>query len=190
MNLRNIFKGKDKKTIINFGAAFLVGIMLIMFSNSLFMTGIVKKPVPEQNTNPQVKENDYEAKIEKRLSSILSQVDGAGVVNVMVTLKQGKEIVVAEDSNYERIKTTEKDGEGGDREIDNLKQSGTKIIIKGSGGVDEPLIIKEIVPKIEGVIIVAKGGGNVLVKEQLIRATQTVLGVEPHKVQVLKLKDL
>jgi len=41
---------------------------------------------------------------------------------------------------------------------------------------------------VEGVIIVAEGGDDILIKEALMNAAKTVLGIEMHKVQVLKMK--
>ena len=106
----------------------------------------------------------------------------------MITLAQSHEIVVAEDGKYDRTHTEETDTGGGRRTVEALNTSGTKITIKGEDGSISPLILKTIAPRVEGVIIAAQGGGDAVVQEQLIRAAQTVLGVEPHKVQVLKMK--
>ena len=44
-------------------------------------------------------------------------------------------------------------------------------------------------PEIEGVIIVAEGGGDIIVKNSLISAANAALGVPTHKIEVLKMKS-
>lgn len=190
MHLGDILK--NKKLMVNIVTLFLIGVILLIASNSLFFKGDkipqVTKPV-ESTSEVNADAEEYEEQLEKRLAEIFSDMEGAGRVKVLVTLAYSKEIVVAEDGSYDKTVTKETDSAGGSRETESLKTNGTKLILKGTGGDSTPLIIKEIRPKIEGVIIVADGGGNIKVKEQLIKATQTVLGVEPHKVQVLKFKN-
>ena len=191
--LRGLFKGKEKKALVNVSAAFIVGVLLLISSNVLF----TEKPETAKTNEPAVtlglpgkaSETGSEEQLESRLQDILSQIEGAGKVRVMITLAWSHEIVVAEDGKYDRTYTEEHDAGGGRRTVEAINTSGTKITIKGEDGSVSPLILKTIAPRVEGVIIAAQGGGNAVVKEQLIRAAQTVLGVEPHKVQVLKLTN-
>lgn len=187
--LRELFKGKDKKTALNVLAAFVAGVILLITGNTLFTDKTEEKPVPEAQETLRETELAYEEKLEARLEEILSRVDGAGAVKAMVTLSYGREIVIAEDGKYDKSVTEETDAQGGKRTVESLNTTGTKIIMKAGDGSAEPLILKTIEPKVEGVIIVAAGGGDAVVREQLIKAVQTVLGVEPHKVQVLKAKQ-
>ncbi|MDR1531663.1 MAG: hypothetical protein LBS62_05690 [Clostridiales bacterium] len=192
--LRKIFKNGDKKNIANLAAAFLIGIALLVAGNVFF-----KEPEPaSQPPAAEVDEagpvsaiavpaeDNYEERLERRLEETFSQVAGAGEVTVMVTLSYGREIVVAENLTESETRTTDEDASGR-REQYNKSADGTKIILSEKNG-ESPLILKEIEPKVEGVIIVAKGGGDIIVKDALIRAAQAVLSVEVHKVQVLKMK--
>lgn len=181
----------DKKTLTNLTAAFALGVALIICGNTLFGEAGAK-PDEERPANLTVAAEitpSYEEQLEKRLKAVFETVEGAGRVSVMLTLSNGKEIVIAEDTVSQRTDNRETDGAGGEREQHSVSVNGTKIIVQGEGGERRPIVLKEIEPRVEGVIIVAQGGDNVFVVDALIRATQTVLGVEPHKVQVLKMRD-
>lgn len=132
---------------------------------------------------PQIN-NTYEKDLEIRLENLLSQVSGVGKVKVMITLSYGKEIVIAQDINSSLSTTKEIDKSGISKEICDKKSESKKIIIDGK----TPLILKEIEPKIEGIIIIAEGGDNIYIKSELIKSAQTILNVDAHKIQVMKMK--
>jgi stage III sporulation protein AG len=46
------------------------------------------------------------------------------------------------------------------------------------------VVIKEILPEVKGVIVVAEGASNIEVRESLTRAVQVLSGVAVHKIQV------
>lgn len=188
--LRKMFKDKDKKTLINVITALVIGILLIIMSNTIFKhtNDNTKKDLQNiQQDNPEKVESNeesYEIKLEKRLESALSTVEGVGNVKVMITLKNGREIIVAEDSSIDKSDTVEEDKSGGKRTINSLKKDDKAVLKSGN----EPIILKELQPKIEGVIIIAEGGNSVEIKNSLIKATQALLNVEAHKIEVLKMK--
>ena len=129
---------------------------------------------------------DYERALEQRLEEILSLVEGAGKVRVMISPLGGRETVFATDTNVSRSDTYEQDAQGGTREQRQYqRQEGTVII--GSGANERPLVLREIEPRVEGIVILAEGGGNIHVRDALTRAAQTVLGVGAHRVQVLQM---
>lgn len=193
--LRKLFKDKDKKTAQSLALMAALGIILLIMSKTLFKSSnnqedkILNETKEEDLLNNETDFNDYEDKVEKKLKALLSKVEGVGNVEVMVTVSYSSEIVMAEDKSSNEVTTTETDSQGGTRENSNKTTDNKTIIIQSPGGGQTPIIVKEIVPKIEGVIIVAEGGENVLVKQALINSAVTVLGVEPHKVQVLKMKS-
>jgi stage III sporulation protein AG len=186
--LRKWFKNGDKKNIANLAAALLLGIVLLVAGNTLFNpqppAGAGGAAVPPAAPAAPVAPDEYAEKLEQRLADIFSQVAGAGEVRVLVTLAYGKEIVVAENQTENQSGTTDKDAAGSGREQYSKDTTRAKVLLDNSS----PLIVKEIEPKVEGVVIVAKGGGDILVKDALTRAAQAVLGVEAHKVHVLKMK--
>lgn len=191
--LTEFFRNKDKRALNNIAVILALGVCLLLMSNTLFKPKTPtadKAVVQEEKTLFQeeaTSRDSFEAGLEKRLEEALSQVEGAGKVKVLLTISYGREIVVAENSTVDETDTKETDKDGGSREISSKKTDSKKIMLSEGGG-EEPLILKEIAPRIEGVILVAQGGDNVVLKDALIKATATVLGIESHKVQVLKMK--
>ena len=121
--------------------------------------------------------------MESRLENLLSQIKGVGNIKVMISVFDGKEIILAQDINSSDSQIKENDKSGLNRETHESKKEIKKIIVN-----DKPIIIKETMPEITGAIIVAEGGDNPFVKSELIRATQIILNIEAHKIHVLKMK--
>ena len=89
----------------------------------------------------------------------------------MITLSGGAQNVPAVDEKFNEningdAKTTSRD---------------TKVVTTK----DKPLILQELKPKIEGVVVVSKGANNPEVALQLNEAVVALTGVKTHKVVVL-----
>ena len=80
--------------------------------------------------------------------------------------------------------TNEKDSGGGVREVirEDLKR---EIVTDNDKSL---MIIKEVRPNVRGVIVVAEGAEDILIKEQLYSAVKTVLGIQGNKVEVYSSK--
>ncbi|MDD3298679.1 MAG: stage III sporulation protein AG [Bacillota bacterium] len=126
----------------------------------------------------------YEEQLEGKLSGILCQISGVGEVSVMVTLSSGKEVVPAFNTVESGSETNERDSGGGTRSV--TQSSTDKRVASNSGSItaDQPLIVKEVMPEVKGVIVVAEGAENPEVVERLTEAVQTVLGVPAFRVKV------
>lgn len=146
---------------------------------------------PEPNTSGAVvsqnaNKPEYVKEMENQLSSILSQIEGAGKVTIMITLKTGTEIIPAKDETISDKTTNEKDNEGGTRTINEESTSDKVVFMNEQGGTSRPLVLKEINPEIKGVIIVAEGAKDPKVKLKLTEAVQTVLDVPAYRVSVFE----
>ncbi len=152
----------------------------------IIAAGIVFMLFPKENNTEAFKEGENEVSCveeeksfyrdtEKRLEEILAMTEGTGRVKVMITYKNNGNIVIAENK-------------ADDESLDNgTERSSIKRDVVFNNE-NMPVILSESTPEIEGVVIVAEGGGNIQVKNSLIGATQALLGVEPHKIEVLKMK--
>jgi len=185
-------KKLDKKTIINIAGALILGVVLLIMSSSFFNRGGRQNNVEAGNTAASIppsieRDFDYETALEKRLENAFSQIDGAGRVKVMLTLSYGREIVVAEDTISNESSTKDMDTQGGGRLTESSNLEEKTIIITGKDGASAPLVLREVQPKIEGVIIIAEGGDNVFVKQALTSAAEAVLGLDIAKVVICKM---
>lgn len=117
---------------------------------------------------------DYQEKMEERLIETLQNVEGVGKVQVMITLKSSSEQVVEKDESVE-TRTA------GDDNSSVNKQT-TVLIDNGQS----PYVVKEIMPQIEGVAIVAEGGEDAVVKSEIYEVVQALFDISVHKIKVLK----
>ena len=53
-----------------------------------------------------------------------------------------------------------------------------------SGGREEPIVLTEVLPKIRGVIVIAEGAASISVRQNILAAVSTVLGIEEKAVEV------
>lgn len=112
---------------------------------------------------------------EKRLENILSQIDGAGSVSVMITYYSSSEKSLA----YETKQNT------ASRE-DKSEMSEDKKAVMTDG---EPMVVKEVYPKVKGVIVTAQGAGNTSVKQALSEAVAASLDVPVHRICIYKKEE-
>lgn len=153
---------KDKKIIVVLAAIFALGVAMMLY-----------KPEKRVNveSNVEVTENDD---IEKKLEKILSDVKGAGRVSVMITYKTNGEKIYA----YNFDKQTENDDSS-------ITQSEKNEMVMSK---DEPVVLKEYKPEIEGVLVVSDGGGDEQIKNNLTSAVKALLAVDVNKIEVLVMK--
>ncbi len=187
-SFRELFNKKDQQSQSKLIMAFLVGILLIILSNTVLKTKTAATHDPPTKTmtaTPSLPNayDGYEERLENKLEQVINKVDGVGNVKVMITLSYGREIVLASDSLVDQSATKEEDSDGGKREVNNLKREDKTVITNNS-----PLVLKELKPKIEGIVIVAQGGDNIIIKDALIKSAQALFGVEANKIEVLKMK--
>lgn len=126
-----------------------------------------------------------EQALERRLQSILAQVEGAGQVDVSIFLATGTRYEYAVNVSANKRIIDEKDQGGGTRLTTEDNSSDQYVLIRGNQSQEQPVVIQESSPQIQGVLIVADGAKNPTVKSKLLQAVRVALGLEPHRIQVL-----
>lgn len=186
-------KDDSKKFLKNLVIIIFIGVALVLVSNNLTPTKVVNsKDKEELNVEESTKDfeiendliGDYERKIEIELEEILSQIGGVGGVKIMVNLEDTAERIPAFNTTTINENTSENDSGGGAREVmrEDLKQE----VVTANG--DSMMIIKEVKPNVKGVIVVAEGAEDIVVKEKVYSAVKTVLGIAGNKVEVYSSK--
>ena len=120
---------------------------------------------------------------ENRIAAALSQVQGAGKVTVVLTLRCGTEQVLAKDESSQSSTTS---GNGNSTEQSSQNTSTTVIISSGSS-TQSPVTLKYIYPEYLGALVVAEGANDAAVKLQLIRAVSGLTGLGTDKIVVTKM---
>lgn len=164
----------------------LVGILLLVIA---LPAGSTKKESPEE-AKPQVMQKtdsgDYEKHLERRLKEVLESMDGVGKAEVMITLKDNGESVVEKNITKENKKTQEEDGSIKRTDTEEQFQEET-VCSQAQSSSQEPFVAKNVTPKIEGVLVVAQGGGNKVVAKNISDAVLALFPVEAHKIKVVKM---
>lgn len=137
---------------------------------------VVKSPLPSNNT--------YEEVLEGKLSLILAKVKGAGTVAVHITLENSSTQEHAKNMIKESKVIQEKDTSGGIRTTTETKES-EQILMSKENGIDRPVLVQEIKPLIKGVLVLAEGASDSIVKANLTKAVEAGLGVPPYRITVL-----
>ena len=192
--LRKYAEAKDKKIIIYLVMLAAAGVLLMMWGR-----GDRNPSEPEERVeitqgltiNPETPPTQHiraERAIEEELEEFFSLVQGAGQVRVMISALGDRETVFAVDSTSSRSHIIEEDAQGGTRDQRQYSNQEQTVIIRDQNGIDQPLILREISPRVQGIVIIAEGGDDPFVKDALTRAAMAVLGVEAHRVQVLTME--
>lgn len=134
-----------------------------------------------------ISEEEYAARLEKRLTETLSKVEGVGRVQVMITLKSSQELVVEREETVKRSATNESDTQGGSRVVSQV-ETGETVVYRSEGTDSTPYVVKTLPPQIEGVIVVAQGAGTGTVNRTVTAIVQALFDVEAHKVFVVKME--
>ncbi len=151
---------KNKKELIF--VIFITGIFLLLIGRTNTPAPQKEEPVKLEQSLPDT---------EKRLENALSLAEGVGGVRVVIYYKDSGQKIIAKD------KTEESDN--------NKKHFEEKVVLTDE---NKPVVLRENTREIEGVLIIAQGGGDPKTRASLISAAQALLGIETHKIEVLKMK--
>lgn len=181
---RNMFRPENKKTRNNALLALMAGVLLLTIGNGFFPSEKkeqAESPLPEAEQESVPGENEMD--LERRMAQILSRIEGAGNVEVMLTFSMAEQKVVAQEEKREESR-----GEENGRVSESLRTETSIVLMEDGRGSFSPLVLSEASPKVEGVVIVAEGGGSPAVCASLNSAAQALLDVPAHKIAVLKMK--
>lgn len=113
---------------------------------------------------------EYVSVMESKLETLLNKVDGAGNVSVAISVESGMETVLA-------MTTTTKETSAGRETVS------TPVLVNG-----KTVVLKEVYPKISGVLIVAEGAGKISVYNKIQQAALSLLDVKASQIEILTMK--
>lgn len=190
---KSIWKEIGLKKWILMGSA---GILLLLLSAPDLFSGWNKKEsdVNEEQVEMMASKDDdweteYVRRKEEQLSELLSSVEGIGSNRVMITLYSSKEEIVEKDQPY--TQENEKQSEQGSvvSDLQRLDQSEETVFYELEDGTQKPYVVKVMQPQIAGIVVVAKGGDDPKVKQEIINAAEVLFSVPAHKIIVMKMKS-
>jgi len=150
-------------------------------SNTASVTGTMDGNIKEQVEK-------YVTNLEDKLEAVLGEMEGVGKVKVMITLSDYGEAIVEKDTVDKTNTVNETDSNGGSRNTFEREVQLETVQIENSSG-SYPYVGKEILPSIEGIVVVAEGGGNATVVSQISKAAMALFPIEAHKIIVVKMSQ-
>ena len=109
-----------------------------------------------------------EETLDKELEAILSNIKGAGRVQVMLTVASGEQVIYQTDSSSADRQDT--------------------VIINGENRVQDGLVQQIISPTYRGAIVLCQGADSANVCLAIKEAVSKVTGLDSSKISVLKMK--
>lgn len=170
----------------------LAGILLLVISLPTEKKG-EKQGISQASSSSQGEQNlwdeeAYREELEVHLEELFSHMEGAGEVEVMITLASSSEKIVEKDTNGESETITEEDSAGGNRRTTNIVNDETTVY-GGETDQEQPYVSKELTPQVEGVVVLAAGGDDAVVKKNITEAAQALFGIDTHKIRIIKMSE-
>lgn len=121
----------------------------------------------------------YKKQLAEDLEQALACMDGVGKARVMITFRDSGEAVVEKDV----IQSS-----SGQNNSQTGSQYQESTIYQEKDG-REPYVSQQKLPAVEGVLVIAQGGGDSKVKQDISDAVQALFPVEVHKIKIVKMQE-
>ncbi|MDR2519852.1 MAG: hypothetical protein LBC69_02175 [Eubacteriaceae bacterium] len=164
-------KTKDK-------IALLVALALCSFL-AISLSDTLAKP-KEKSQASAMTTKQYQEDLENRIASFLSNIQGAGKVDVIITL-DGE---MAKDIAYNETSTQSSSTDAYSR-VSEQATTTREVVLERDGTASSPYIITDKYPKAIGAIVAAQGASDPIICEYITDAVMASLNVPAHRIKVL-----
>ena len=147
----------------------LVGVVLMLLPSGKGE----QQTVSDQPVN--VSEAYSLAETEKRLEQLLGRIRGVGQVQVMLTLKSGSSLQLAENRSTSL------------RDTENRQDRDVVTLNRGSG-YEDVVVTEQTYPVYQGAVVVCQGAGDSSVNLAVIQAVSVLTGLGSDKITVVQWK--
>lgn len=138
------------------------------------LVGILCMTLPEKPKEPAAEETVQvisEPALEDSLSALLSSVQGAGRVKILLTQQEGAKTLYQND------------------EVRTEKESRTDTILITDSSRKESGLIRQIIPPVyRGAVVLCQGADDARIRLQIMEAVKSVTGLSSDRITVLKMK--
>lgn len=157
----------------------MAGVLLIFLSQ--FWPGSSSKPASSA-ASAKTSTSDYAKQLESSLGGIISNIQGVGRVQVMVTLESGVQYVYEQNQKTTSNRTTTS-GDAGQTQENTDNEQDTVLADNGSGA-QQPLIKTEMQPPVRGVVVVCDGGNDPTVQDEVLQTVMTALNLPATSISI------
>ena len=153
----------------------LVLIMVLLVGLLICMNVIFKNDEENKVTEEKIEEQrEKQSSIEEKICEVLSQIAGVSDVSLVINYVDNGENEIVYDTKEEYL-------ENGT--VSSMQRS---VAYNEENGDKTAIISIKNSPKVEGVIVVAKGVENIELKQKIASSLANLLGIASYKVQVFE----
>lgn len=147
-------------------------VLLVLFLGIVLMLLPQSKAAEEGDKETPVPETVVEVSLQEQLEQLLSIVQGAGKVRVLLTEAAGERVIYQTD---------------GEESSQNTRRTDT-VILSDSGRAESGLVQQILPPTYQGAVILCQGADSASVRLALIEAVSNATGLTSDRISVLKMK--
>ena len=140
------------------------------------LAGILLMLLPGKKSDAQTQEGGGSFSLEdteRRMEELLGRMDGVGRVQVMLTLKTGPTLQLAQDMDLEQ-------------EEGSLRQRSQPVTVNRGSGWQEALVTRQDYPVYQGAVVVCQGAGSSAVRLAVTEAVAALTGLSTEKITVVQ----
>lgn len=147
-------------------------VILVLVLGILLMMLPQGKTEEKKDDNVLIPETEAVETLQEQLEQLLSQVQGAGMVRVLLTEAEGERVIYQTD---------------GEHSSQNSARADT-VIVSDSARAESGLVQQILPPSYMGAIILCQGADSASVRLSLIEAVSNATGLSSDRISVLKMK--
>ncbi len=164
----------------------LAGILLMVIAIPTEEKRDREVTLEEREENVSLNEESYAESLERRLQNKLSKIEGAGRVEVVITLENYGESVVEKD-NADSTSRRVQEGAEGRNTTEETREVHMETVYQDADRGKEPFVGSEKTPKIAGVLVVAQGADKTAVKQNISDAVMALFQIDVNRIKVVKM---
>ncbi len=145
----------------------------------VLLAGLLLLLLPTGKSNGQERQTSDDTHLysleetEQRMAQLLGSMSGVGRVQVMLTLKTGPTLQLAQDMDLEQ-------------EEGSLRQRSQPVTVNRGSGWQEALVTRQDYPVYQGAVVVCQGAGSSAVRLAVTEAVAALTGLSTEKITVVQ----
>ena len=124
------------------------------------------------------------AAFQKTVQEKLSMIDGAGRVEVLLSLKSGTESVYASDVRQD----DQESGNGTENTSGSSTYESSLSVVSSSGYGQTPVLLKTVYPEFRGAVVICDGADNAEVCYTISQAIHSLCGISFDNISITKMQ--
>lgn len=173
--LEEIIKDEKKLKVIVICGLILIALLFLW---ELLPEKKEKETTPGSQKGGTITTEEYTTQLEQKVKQMVEGIEGAGRVEIMLTLESGKETVYQSDVKRQ----TNKISNDGNYQQDTQE---TIVLVEGDNGRKQALVQTERMPAVQGVVVLCDGAENIQVQKRIIEALTTAFSIPSTQVAVV-----